>query len=131
MSSAPLSFSTESANSTGQVPRSLRIELTVDDPPAIATLCEYQVGEERNRFALRALLIGLQALDQARSRIDVDTIRQEGHACSRAPREATGRPRAPLERADGAHPRAGISTRAVAGSTSESNDSYTGWRCDL
>jgi hypothetical protein len=52
--------------------------LLVDDPPAVATLCEHQAGDERDRFALRALNIGLQALDQARSRIDVDTIRREG-----------------------------------------------------
>jgi hypothetical protein len=78
MSSATLPFSTEPANTIGQLPSFLRLELTVEDPPAIATLWEYQTGDERNRFALRALQIGLQALDQARSRIDADTIRREG-----------------------------------------------------
>lgn len=78
MSSAALPMTAEPANSTGQLPRILRLDLAVDDPAAIATLSEYQAGDERNRFALRALHIGLQALEQARVRIDADTIRREG-----------------------------------------------------
>lgn len=78
MSTAPFPIVSEPANNTGHPPRVLRLDLLVDDPAAIATLWEYDLGDVRNRFALRALQIGLQALDQARTRIDADTIRREG-----------------------------------------------------
>lgn len=61
----------------GNLPYSLPLELTVQDPETIAELVAYPEGEERERFALTALRIGVLALRQARGRIDADLVRRE------------------------------------------------------
>lgn len=61
----------------GELPYSLVLELTVQDPDTIAELCGYPEGRTRDEFALSALRIGVLALRQARGRLDGDVIRRE------------------------------------------------------
>jgi hypothetical protein len=60
-----------------ELPFRLPLELTVEDADSIAELCQYPEGEERERFALNALRIGILALRQARGQIDGEQIRRE------------------------------------------------------
>jgi hypothetical protein len=60
-----------------ELPYSLVLELTVDDPDTVAELCRQGDGEEREQFALRALRIGVLALRQARGQIDGEVVRRE------------------------------------------------------
>lgn len=60
-----------------ELPFRLLLELTVEDADSIAELCQYAEGEERERFALNALRIGILALRQARGQIDGEQIRRE------------------------------------------------------
>src|SRR5207245_8518381 len=50
---------------------------TVEDSDTIAELCQYPEGEERERFALSALRIGVLALRQARGQVDGEQIRRQ------------------------------------------------------
>ncbi|MEX0701461.1 MAG: hypothetical protein WD069_05135 [Planctomycetales bacterium] len=61
----------------GELPYALPLELTVQDPETVAELVSHAEGEERERFALTALRIGVLALRQARGRIDADVVRRE------------------------------------------------------
>jgi len=61
-----------------ELPYSLVLELTVNDSDTIAELVRHGEGDERERFAARALRIGVLALRQARGAIDGDAVRREG-----------------------------------------------------
>jgi hypothetical protein len=63
--------------SSGELPFSLVLELTIDDPETVAELCRHTEGEERDQFAVRALRIGVLALRQARGQIDGEVVRRE------------------------------------------------------
>lgn len=67
----------DGAHAVTDVPYRLPIELTVEDPDTIAELVQYAEGDERERFALNALRIGVLALRQARGQIDGEQIRRE------------------------------------------------------
>ena len=54
------------ANAAADFPFRLPLEITVEDADTIAELCQHAEGEERERFALSALRIGVLALRQAR-----------------------------------------------------------------
>lgn len=56
----------------------LMLELTISDPEVIAELEQFSPGLGREEFALKALKIGVLALQQARGRLDADVIRREG-----------------------------------------------------
>lgn len=58
-------------------PFALPLELRVEDPDTIAELSQLAEGDERERFALNALRIGVLALRQARGQIDGEQIRRE------------------------------------------------------
>src|SRR5262245_59666582 len=70
---APLDDAATAA--TADLPYRLPIELTVEDHDTIAELCQHAEGEERDRFALSALRIGVLALRQARGQVDGEQIR--------------------------------------------------------
>ncbi len=59
------------------LPFRLPLELSVEDPDTIAELCQHAEGEERERFALSALRIGVLALRQARGQVDGEQIRRQ------------------------------------------------------
>ncbi|MEX0717624.1 MAG: hypothetical protein WD066_13610 [Planctomycetaceae bacterium] len=61
----------------GDLPYALLLELNVQDPETVAELVSHAEGDERERFALTALRIGVLALRQARGRIDADVVRRE------------------------------------------------------
>ncbi len=61
-----------------QTPRSVRLELLVEDPQAVAQLVSHPEGRPRHAHASTALRIGLLALEQARGQIDTDSVRREG-----------------------------------------------------
>ena len=56
----------------------LRLCVTVTDPDVVGELRSYTEGDERDRFALKALRVGVLAIAQARGQIDSQTIRNEG-----------------------------------------------------
>lgn len=57
---------------------SLLLELVVRDPEVIEALAQIRDPDERGRFALAALRLGVLALRQARGEIDVSRVRNEG-----------------------------------------------------
>lgn len=75
---SPSAVQSPSADEIPRIPRSLDLVLHVDDPHTVSTLAEIPSGLPRESYALRALQIGVLAMDQARSRVDVETIRREG-----------------------------------------------------
>jgi hypothetical protein len=60
------------------VPRTLELRLTLQDAVIVDHLCAVPEGRARHDLAAAALRIGLLALDQARGRIDGDTVAAEG-----------------------------------------------------
>ncbi|HEY3394234.1 MAG TPA: hypothetical protein VGK58_16090 [Lacipirellulaceae bacterium] len=72
------------SNSNGHVhsdedlPLRLPLELLVDDRDVIRALVDYPEGNERNRFALEALKIGVLALRHIAGRASADLLRLEG-----------------------------------------------------
>jgi hypothetical protein len=56
----------------------LHLDLDVTEPETCAQLLQRAEGRDRTTFALSALRIGVLAVEQARGRIDADTIRNEG-----------------------------------------------------
>ena len=78
MSSSNAHLETAStADTTKELPYSLPLELTVQDADCIEELWKFREGEERDRFALRALRVGLLALKQAQGTVDTEHIRSE------------------------------------------------------
>lgn len=67
-----------SDDDTQSLPYSLPLELTVKDREVIRALCEYPDDDARAEFALRALRIGVLALEQAQGQIDAGAVRHEG-----------------------------------------------------
>jgi hypothetical protein len=67
----------DGASKESPIPRSLALELTVDDPETIVALVQCGDGPEREAFALKALRIGVLALGQARGQIDSQAVRNE------------------------------------------------------
>ncbi|MBI3866859.1 MAG: hypothetical protein HY290_33685 [Planctomycetia bacterium] len=67
----------EAAGSRADLPFRLPLELTVEDAETIAELWSHPEGEERDRFALSALRIGVLALRQARGQVDGEQIRRQ------------------------------------------------------
>jgi hypothetical protein len=63
--------------SAAELPFRLILELTVEDPDTIAELCQHVEGEDRERYALSALRIGVMALRQARGQVDGEQIRRQ------------------------------------------------------
>jgi hypothetical protein len=63
--------------SAAELPYRLLLELTVDDPDTIAELCQHTGGDDRERYALSALRIGVLALRQARGQVDGEQIRRQ------------------------------------------------------
>jgi hypothetical protein len=63
--------------SSAELPYRLLLELTVEDPDTIAELCQHAEGDDRERFALSALRIGVLALRQARGQVDGEQIRRQ------------------------------------------------------
>jgi hypothetical protein len=59
-------------------PRSLRLEIVLEDAEMIGALLEFPEGRERNQYVRTALKIGLLALGQVQGRVDADTVRNEG-----------------------------------------------------
>lgn len=59
------------------IPFSLVVELTVQDPDTVAALTAFPEGPERDEFALAALKIGVLALRQARGQVDARAIERE------------------------------------------------------
>lgn len=70
--------STPLAENDNTAPSSLRLELLVEDPQAIALLVATPEGRPRHSHATTALRLGLMALEHARGHIDVDSVRREG-----------------------------------------------------
>jgi hypothetical protein len=70
-------FETDVAEVGERLPFALPLDLTISDPDTIRELLSYPEGEERERFALNALRIGVLALRQARGQIDADLVRRE------------------------------------------------------
>ncbi|MGE5192095.1 MAG: hypothetical protein ACM3U2_06290 [Deltaproteobacteria bacterium] len=64
-------------SSSATLPFQLMLELAVEDPDTIAELCRHAEGEDRERFALSALRIGVLALRQARGQVDGEQIRRQ------------------------------------------------------
>jgi hypothetical protein len=62
---------------TAELPYRLLLELTVEDPDTIAELCQHAEGDDRERYALSALRIGVLALRQARGQVDGEQIRRQ------------------------------------------------------
>src|SRR5262245_60362583 len=65
------------AAAAADFPFRLPLEITVEDADTIAELCQHAEGEERERFALSALRIGVLALRQARGQVDGEQIRRQ------------------------------------------------------
>ncbi len=59
---------------------SLRLELEVSDAEVLAELRRHAEGDERNRFALTALRVGVLALRSASGQVDATSIREAGDA---------------------------------------------------
>jgi len=59
------------------LPLMLPLDLQVRDPGTISDLVQFERGEPREQFALKALQIGVLALRQARGALDADAVRQE------------------------------------------------------
>lgn len=68
----------EPPRSTIPLPRSIDLELTVQDPEITAELMRHAEGEAREQFALNALRIGTLALRQAEGQVDQEMVRREG-----------------------------------------------------
>jgi hypothetical protein len=62
---------------TEDLPLPLPLEFVVQDADTISELVSYPEGEERERFALDALRIGVLALRQARGQWNADQVRHE------------------------------------------------------
>lgn len=76
-----LSISREDAaddDNSQTLPYGMLLELHVNDTETIHELQHFPEGDERDRFALDALRIGVLALKQARGEIDADKVRREG-----------------------------------------------------
>ena len=56
----------------------LELHLRVKDAGLIGSLEAHPEGRERDEFALTALRIGAQALEQAAGQVDAAVVRQEG-----------------------------------------------------
>lgn len=54
------------------------LELFIDDALIAEALLAYPEGSEREAYAITALRIGVQALNQAQGRLDADVVRGEG-----------------------------------------------------
>ena len=67
----------ESSFAGSAFPYRLHLELTIEDPDSIAELCQHAEGDDRDRFALSALRIGVLALRQARGQVDSEQIRRQ------------------------------------------------------
>ncbi|MHC5010660.1 MAG: hypothetical protein ACYTG6_06860 [Planctomycetota bacterium] len=61
-----------------RTPDAIDLHLTVGDPAVVAELAALPEGRARDELALSALRIGVLALQQARGRIDAETVRNEG-----------------------------------------------------
>lgn len=59
------------------VPHELTLELTVTDPEVLAALSERSEGDDRDKFALTALRLGVIALRHAAGAVDAQTLRHE------------------------------------------------------
>ena len=57
---------------------SVELILQIHDSDLCSELAAYSEGEEREEFAISAMMIGVIALRQAQGRIDADRVRQEG-----------------------------------------------------
>lgn len=68
---------TDFSSPSADLPFRLPLDLTVEDPDTIAELCQHTEGEDRERFALSALRIGVLALRQARGQVDGEQIRRQ------------------------------------------------------
>jgi hypothetical protein len=62
--------------SNGELP--LPLELVIDDRDVIAALLEHPEGEERNRYAVEAMKIGILALRHVGDQAGADRLRVEG-----------------------------------------------------
>ncbi|HBN78564.1 MAG TPA: hypothetical protein DD473_22690, partial [Planctomycetaceae bacterium] len=60
------------------MPMGMLLELMVNDAEVISELKQFEEGEPRDQFVLRALKVGVLALKQARGELDAETIRHEG-----------------------------------------------------
>lgn len=67
--------SSPAASEYGELP--MPLELLVEDREVIRALAEYPEGDERNRFALEALKIGILALRHVGGQASADTIQRE------------------------------------------------------
>lgn len=67
----------ETAEYRREIPRALSLQLEIEDRETIEALVEYSTTEQREAFALKALKIGVLALNQARGQIDTAAVRNE------------------------------------------------------
>ena len=63
--------------SSSELPFSISLDLTTDDPDTIRALAKYPAGTARDDFALEALKIGVLALRHAAGALDADFIQRE------------------------------------------------------
>jgi len=67
----------ETAEYRREIPRAMSLQLEIEDRETIEALVEYSTPEQREAFALKALKIGVLALNQARGQIDTTAVRNE------------------------------------------------------
>lgn len=65
-------------NQSLALPNSIRLALTIREPDVVLELHKYEVGTEREQFAISALRIGVLALRQANGVVDANAVRAEG-----------------------------------------------------
>lgn len=65
-------------NGPPALPREVRLDLIVRDVEVIGELVRHGEGDERTRYAMSALRLGVLALRQASGVIDSDAVRREG-----------------------------------------------------
>lgn len=75
----------------------LELFLTVSEPALVTRLRDIKDPHERELFALKALMIGVTALDQAQSRIDAERVREEGERLIKGVGEALTQHQALME----------------------------------
>jgi hypothetical protein len=60
------------------IAKQCHLELLIDEPTIAEALLAYPEGAARDGYALTALRIGIEALNQAQGRLDADVVRNEG-----------------------------------------------------
>jgi hypothetical protein len=75
--SATLRDELATVGGNGELPFQMLLELVIDDRDVIRSLIEFPEGEERNRYAIEAMKIGMLALRHVGGQFNADRIQQE------------------------------------------------------